>query len=645
VLPDNKIVGRVQAPLSVVRPAPSTHLGAGVVELLNTKLQPLAALAPVGSNVQETHPLTRLRGRVAGIHKRPRSLATSALLGRQADPSDGPILLSDKQVAELGAYIDRDVQLLKDQGWKRFIANRRGKSDLSDKVDTLRHPARSHLRHLRRQGARVPMTTAPWTPGKLAATLARGPHKSAHKYVDFLGEELVEFVLKGQWVVLPFKVVQQLPQEVQRQLRISPMGVVPQRERRPRVIVDYSFFGINSETAILAPREAMQFGKALDRILRMIVEANPAHGHVYLLKIDIADGFYRIWINSDDIPSLAVSLPPMHGNEPLLALPLVLPMGWTESPPYFTVATETVADITNQRLRNQWQPLPHRLEKFADVAPAVPLPPSQQRDGPTAVPRPTTIPQRHHLQRPIANVDVFVDDFIGMCQGSTTRRNKIRRVLLHSLDDVLRPLEKGDNPHRKEPASDKKLAKGDGYWETRKLILGWIIDTVAMTIELPPHRRDRLRQLLDNIPNTQKRLSVKKWQQVLGELLSMAIAIPGSKGLFSMMQETLRHQQDNRIRLTRGVHDCLADFRELDADLTSRPTRLHEIVAQDIPEVLGASDACGHGIGGVAFPHPVAQSRVRDLNEGVSASGLSETPLQSPAPIIWRQALPSDITR
>jgi hypothetical protein len=94
----------------------------------------------------------------------------------------------------------------------------------------------------------------------------------------------------------------------------------------------------------------MQFGKALERILRNIVEANPSHGPVYLLKIDIADGFYRIWLNEHDILSLAVSLPPLHGDTPLVALPLVLPMGWTESPPYFTTATETVADLANQRV-------------------------------------------------------------------------------------------------------------------------------------------------------------------------------------------------------------------------------------------------------------------------------------------------------
>lgn len=329
-----------------------------------------------------------------------------------------------------------------------------------------------------------------------------------------------------------------------------------------------------------------------------------------------------------------------------MALPLVLPMGWTESPPYFTVATETVADLANQRLRNHWKPPPHRLENLADSRPTKVLEASGQCNGPGTTALPNTIPPRRHRSKPLASVDVFVDDFIGMCQGPKPTRKLVRRVMLHSLDKVFRPLEAGDNPHRKEPASDKKLAQGDGYWETRKLVLGWILDTVAMTIELPIHRRHRLKELLDAIPRTQKRTTVKKWQQVLGELRSMAIAIPGSRGLFSMLQETLRHRPDGRIRLHKGVHDCLDDFRHLHDDICGRPTRLFEIVAQDTPEVLGATDACGYGIGGVAFPNGTAHQRHHLHCDSASSSGMRHASLTQGtlAPVVWQYQLPADIT-
>jgi hypothetical protein len=61
--------------------------------------------------------------------------------------------------------------------------------------------------------------------------------------------------------------------------------------------VDYTFFGINNKTIKLAPRKAMQFGKALKLVLQEIVEANPMFGPVNLIKVDISDLTYTTHLN------------------------------------------------------------------------------------------------------------------------------------------------------------------------------------------------------------------------------------------------------------------------------------------------------------------------------------------------------------
>jgi hypothetical protein len=94
----------------------------------------------------------------------------------------------------------------------------------------------------------------------------------------------------------------------------------------------------------------MQFGWALLRILQNIAQSYPRLGPVFLSKIDISDGFYRIAIHSGDVSKLDVVFPTEPGEEELIGLPLVLPMGWKQSPPLFTAATETVADLTNSKL-------------------------------------------------------------------------------------------------------------------------------------------------------------------------------------------------------------------------------------------------------------------------------------------------------
>ena len=111
----------------------------------------------------------------------------------------------------------------------------------------------------------------------------------------------------------------------------------------------------------------MQFGRTLERLIRHIVHSNPKFGPVQLIKIDIADGFYRVWVRLDDVPKLAVAIPHRSPEPPLLALPLALPMGWTQSPPYFCAVTETIADLTNQRLHQRRSSRPHHLDALADT--------------------------------------------------------------------------------------------------------------------------------------------------------------------------------------------------------------------------------------------------------------------------------------
>ena len=68
-------------------------------------------------------------------------------------------------------------------------------------------------------------------------------------------------------------------------------------------------------------------------------------------------------LSIDDIPKLGVVFPTAPGQEPLVALPLVLPMGWKNSPPIFSTVTETIADMANQRIQNDaYAPPTHHLD-------------------------------------------------------------------------------------------------------------------------------------------------------------------------------------------------------------------------------------------------------------------------------------------
>ena len=524
--------------------------------------------------------------------------------------------------ADLGEYIVRDVALLERLGWTEFIRQRRCRGDLAH-LDNVHHPARRLLKLYKHRGAPVKFKTAPWSRHRINQAIKRGPHKSCLEYIDFLKEEFVEMIGRGQWVVLPASVARTLPN-----LRVSPPGVVPQRDRRPRWICDYTWSEVNGDTLLLAAAEAMQFGHALDRILREILLADPRHGPVKLAKFDISDGFYRIDLNIDDIPKLGVVFPTLPGEEPLIALPLVLPMGWKNSPPAFSTATETIADLANQRISIDVDPPPHHLD---DMAASVHPPDPEIPSSTAAIQASTSIPSDRDpslptSSRPLSYVDVFVDDFVGLAQ-TTAYSRRVRRVLLHAIDDVFRPLEPGDSSFRQEPVSVKKLRKGDCSWSTIKLVLGWVIDTTAMTIQLPQHRVDRLVEVLSSIPPHQKRTSVKKWHSILGELRSMALALPGSRNMFSRLQNALSQSDGNRISLKKGVHQALEDFRWLANDISSRPTRIAELVPL-LSSAEGHHDASGLGAGGVWFPSASLHPRQGYLPN---------------VPVLWRYQWPQEI--
>ena len=105
-------------------------------------------------------------------------------------------------------------------------------------------------------------------------------------------------------MVLPYSMTKRLPG-----LRLITPDVKVEQDRIPCCLGDYNYFKTNAETLPVACLSAMQYGRALDCLLRELVYADPAIVYVYLLKSHISDGFYRIWLRPEDAPKLGMILP------------------------------------------------------------------------------------------------------------------------------------------------------------------------------------------------------------------------------------------------------------------------------------------------------------------------------------------------
>ena len=84
------------------------------------------------------------------------------------------------------------------------------------------------------------------------------------------------------------------------------------------------------------------------------------------------------------------------------------------------------------------------------------------------------------------------------------------------LDNVFWPHDRQDANQSKEVRSLKKLDAGDCSWSTCETMLGWIVESINMTISLPSHHVARLKEIVHAIPRTQQRVGVDKWHKILG---------------------------------------------------------------------------------------------------------------------------------
>ena len=250
----------------------------------------------------------------------------------------------------------------------RFARQCRGQHCLAD-TKILPHPGGPFLDILRKHGMPVVLNTPRWTIAARDEAMQYGSHSSAKDHKDFLHDELADMVEAGHWVVLPYSAVRHAID-----LRISPLGVISQQDCWPRPIVDYTFSGVNEATVKLAPLESIQFGKALDRIIQKAADAYPQHGTVNLSKYDLADAFMRVGLSLSMILKLAVAVPTTSPDEdPLIAVPMVLPMGWMESPPTFCTVTVTIADLANALIAHGYIPASyHRHEAVTNTTPQTP---------------------------------------------------------------------------------------------------------------------------------------------------------------------------------------------------------------------------------------------------------------------------------
>jgi hypothetical protein len=155
---------------------------------------------------------------------------------------------------------------------------------------------------------------AHWTREQIDAAIHQGPHKSAltPEAMTLIAEDVAYQVQAGYAQVVDWEWLQA---NMPPQLKVSPLAVVPQQNRRGRMILDLAFPvlrkpkegkgrkrrrtpddiiqpSVNDTTVRMAPEAPVkELGNVLKRMLQFMHEV-PEEEEIHFSKIDLADGYW-----------------------------------------------------------------------------------------------------------------------------------------------------------------------------------------------------------------------------------------------------------------------------------------------------------------------------------------------------------------
>ena len=498
------------------------------------------------------------------------------------------------------------------------------RSLMSPSGPALSHPAAPLLQTYADTGC--PANCGPdWSLDRLDEAITRGAHASAQDpaAADALMKETMEQVNQGFARIVPWS---QLRKIMSRRLKLSPIAAIPHKSRDYRKILDLSFaldelLSVNEATdEPNAPLHAMnELGWVLPRLIHAMATLATDDGPLLMCKVDLKDGFWRMVVPTDDEENFAYVLPTAHDDdEILIVIPCALQMGWKLSPPYFCAATETARDVAQVMLDNPTNTLPHHpLEQH--MLPVTTKNWLEARTNWTAEQTSTNDAPGTNLNQLL---EVYMDDFIGLVQSNNhPSLLHFSRAILHGIHSVFPPPSITHHSGA-DPISEKKLEAGDGLWEVRKEILGWIFDGVKRTIELPP---EKVAKMIDAIQTAKRQgwLGRKAFESLRGKLRHATMGLPEGRAILLPLDQALANAnaQVKTVQIPKGgaIYQTLSDFNELLRHMNTRPTHCRQLVP-GAPGYIGYCDACRTGAGGVWI------------------SGKNHLP-----PTVWRVEWPKDI--
>ncbi len=429
----------------------------------------------------------------------------------------------------------------------------------------------------------------------------RGNHKSLTKFTNFIDSIIIEDIERGFALPLPTDVLCKLkgasiaPLGCHKQTSIDELGMIIPKYRLTH---DQSFPGpsglsVNARVIkeMLPP---IMSSHVLSRIIHYIVNTRLRHPKtkIFLSKIDLDSAYRRCSMSS------RTSLESITIYDGLLLVALRLTFGGSPCPSLWGVISETIADVGNAILSNQYW---DHNEIFDPISELIESPISLPEDIPFKQARSLSVDLPPN---DIGYIDIYIDDNIGVTPDIGNNSTCLARAIPLAIRTLTRPIDPTDVIPRKDIISLKKL-KAEGRLEETKKVLGWNLDTRRLTISLPSDK------FLTWCKDIQKMLSSKKaghksLESTLGRLNHVA-------GIFNPMRHYLGRLYQALYRAgSNGGWTCLTSEELVDLEtmiffLNSAQAGLsmNNLVLRQ-PTLIYRSDASEFGIGGYNLTSGIA---------------------------------------
>ena len=463
-----------------------------------------------------------------------------------------------------------------------------------------RHPLWHRVRRMLTVGAQFPLEPIDdlLRLSDLAAAQTRGNHGGATQKPEALATFFRDEVKKGWMLPLPLSQLDKIPN-----LCLSPVNIVEQgtidmhghRVKSERLTHDLSFdFGSGLPVNTRAIAEQLTpcfYGHALRRFCHYIValRAQNPNVKIFLAKFDWKSAYRRLHFHGTTAPQCTMMLPP------IAYMALRVTFGGLPAPSMWSDLSEMICDMSNQlRTCPEWDERKLRSSWTIDVI-------GVQKELPAAIPfaraQPTTV------EVPVkagGYCDVFIDDLLS-CTAETDDRAIQRSIdsALLAMDTIGRPMADGDQQFFRDPVLSLKKALAEGTATELLIVLGWLLDTRRLLIQLPSDKRRAWIRDIDALLKS-KTASYKALHCLIGRLQHVAAILPTARHFLGRLRMALAIAEiHGGCNLPKKVLSDLKLWKQF-VNYAANGVSLNLLTFR-LPNNIIRVDACPWGVGGYSL--------------------------------------------